>query len=349
MRRYPRMLLVCFVLFITTTYGAAAKEADFVNVVIDPQFQSSTGISTPSFKLEAPQYKPASATFPRMPIPTPPRIGGKPIVKCAPAAPVCQPAVCMPQRPCCILPIRRPGQFELATQVFWARLSGTVRWPAMAGGLPTTELDPAGDLGLPRNNTFLEYSGKYQFRPTWALYYSIMPIYMEGTANLPKTVYYGNWVFPAGTRVNTKWDYLYQRVGLMYQPIVTTSLQVGIFGSWMYNDQRFQVKSYVCGGTGATVNRTRNMVMSGIELQKCIRTLPNGATLSADHRVGLGFLDNTFGLDAQLSLRFSVPMGPGRFGYARGGYRVLNLSEDRNDLRLDASLEGGFAELGIIF
>jgi hypothetical protein len=48
-------------------------------------------------------------------------------------------------------------------------------------------------------------------------------------------------------------------------------------------------------------------------------------------------------------VRFSVPMGAGRWGYARGGYRYLSLAEDRTDFRLDATLEGGFVEAGLIF
>ncbi len=75
----------------------------------------------------------------------------------------------------------------------------------------------------------------------------------------------------------------------------------------------------------------------------------NGATLSCDTKVGLGFLDGTFGLDVQTGLQFSVPMNSGRWGYAKGGYRLINFTEDRNDLRLDALFEGGFAELGMIF
>jgi hypothetical protein len=44
-----------------------------------------------------------------------------------------------------------------------------------------------------------------------------------------------------------------------------------------------------------------------------------------------------------------VPMGANRFGYAAGGYRLLQLQEDRNDLRLDATFEGFYAEGGIVF
>jgi hypothetical protein len=44
-----------------------------------------------------------------------------------------------------------------------------------------------------------------------------------------------------------------------------------------------------------------------------------------------------------------VPMNCGRWGFARGGYRLINFTENRNDLRLDIGLEGGFVEGGLIF
>ncbi len=39
----------------------------------------------------------------------------------------------------------------------------------------------------------------------------------------------------------------------------------------------------------------------------------------------------------------------GSLGYAKGGYMYINFQEDRNDLRLDTTLEGAFVEAGLIF
>jgi hypothetical protein len=71
--------------------------------------------------------------------------------------------------------------------------------------------------------------------------------------------------------------------------------------------------------------------------------------LSCDNRIGLAFLDGTFGYDLQAGFRFSVPMNCGRWGFARGGYRLIQFQEDRDDLRMDHTLEGWFGELGLIF
>jgi hypothetical protein len=48
-------------------------------------------------------------------------------------------------------------------------------------------------------------------------------------------------------------------------------------------------------------------------------------------------------------LRFSVPLNSGRWGFVRGGYRLLNFYENRTDLKMDVNMEGGFAEAGLIF
>ena len=75
-----------------------------------------------------------------------------------------------------------------------------------------------------------------------------------------------------------------------------------------------------------------------------------GGPCLCDNRVGLGYLDGTFALDLQVGLAGdSVPMNAGRWGYAKGGYRLINFTEDRSDLRLDTYLEGAFVEAGLIF
>jgi hypothetical protein len=239
--------------------------------------------------------------------------------------------------------------FELAVQVFWARVRGTLKNPGAVFGFPASELDLNDDLGLDKHKVLLEYSAWCQFRPQWAFYYSIMPIHLDGDHILTRNAVFGTMLLPIGTRLVTKWDFTYQRVGIVYQPINTCNATVSVYGSWLFNEQRYRVGSDICGGTCATVDRTRNMVMTGLGLQKCIRTMCNGGTLSCDTKASVGFLDNTFALDVQTGLQFSVPMNAGRWGFVRGGYRLLNFTEDRNDLRMDTSMEGGFVETGLIF
>jgi hypothetical protein len=352
MRKCPYMLLVCLFFLSIVANRCAAMESDFIDVVIDRDSLSANTVQ--NYPLPNPDpdgqvsYRQASVSHrPKRGFTYP---GGlaKPIVKCGPQ--MGPTPICMPMKPPgCTLPIRRQGQIELATQVFWATFSGIVRWPAAVNGVATSELDATQDLGLPVHNVLLEYSARCQFRPNWTLFYSVMPISMTGDSVLTKTVYYGGWVWGPGTHLRTKWNFLYQRAGIMYQPIVNCRATVSLFAGWIYNDQKARVNNGTCHLSQSRVDRTRNMVTGGLEIQRCIRTLCNGATLSSDCRGGVNFLDGAFGVDAQTSLRFSVPLGMNRWGYARGGYRYLSILEDRTDLRMDATFQGGFAELGMIF
>lgn len=350
MRRCPCTLLVCFVFLAMCQTSSFAQPQNFINVIVKPN-TLMTNVTGPSrdtdmsddpdsvgYVLASARYRPALSYKPL----------GKPITKCVPQT---APGLCVPVKPTppCILPRRFPGQFELAVQVFFASVRGTLQAGPGFGLIPATEMDFSYDLGLPIHNTLLEYSAWYQFRPNWAAYYSIMPISLEGNQIAPRTLYYRGLIIPAGTRVNTKWEFIYQRVGLSYQAISNCNAVLSIYGSWLFSDQSVKVNNEICGGQCRITNRTRNMVMTGVGLQKCIRTMCNGATLSCDTKASVGWLDNTFALDVQTGLQFSVPMNAGRWGFARGGYRLLNFNEDRNDLRLDSSFEGGFVEAGLIF
>jgi hypothetical protein len=187
-----------------------------------------------------------------------------------------------------------------------------------------TEADLTSNDIVPLHTTLLEYSARYQFRPRWAAHYSIMPV--------------------------PEFDYVYQKVGLIYQPIKNCRAVVSLFNYWVFQDQKltYEHEPY-CGTTTETIDRTRNMVSSGIEIEKCVRTLCNGSTLSCDNKIGISYLDDTFGYDLQTGFRFTVPMNSGRWGYAKGGYRLIDYREDRPEFRLDQVMEGGFVEMGLIF
>lgn len=253
----------------------------------------------------------------------------------------------MPKR--CFLPTRRCGQFEAGVQVFFARVKGTIRSGESVFGFPASDVDFNDDFDIPAHQVFLEYSAEFQIRPTWGLFYSAMPIELEGSKILDRSIFYGQQFLPAGTPVHMKWNFFYQKVGILYQPILTCNAAVSLFGGWVFNDQKVNVYSGVCEGRCSTVTRTRNMATTGMDFQKCLTTLCNGSALSCDNQVWLSFLDGTFILDVQTGVRFSVPMGFNRWGYAEVGYRYLSFEENRNDLRMDTLLEGGFVEAGIIF
>jgi hypothetical protein len=370
MRISPCMLLVCLLFSMLAFAGAAFSNQDYIDVIID----NSNNLAQPLGSLgEAPVLMPAAAEFPSL---EQIRSGAKssapvkysasrPVkyqanyptnypVKCK--APSCEPSgqcyspqSCAPGGPPCILPKRGWRQMEFWMDVFWSRMSGVARFPGAVANFPTTDVDPNSELGIPTHNVLLEYGAYCQFRPQWALYYSIMPISLEGNETLLRTVYLGNLILGPGTFVHTKWDFVYQKAGLLYEPIKTCNTVISLRGSWTFNEQRYQINSAICTGRCVTVDRTRQMASLGVGLQKCLKTMCNGGTLGCDSKVDLGFLDNTFALDVKAGLRYAVPMGANRFGYASGGYRLLQLQENRNDLRLDATFEGFYAEGGIVF
>jgi hypothetical protein len=362
MRRNPRTPLVCLLFFVVIFSTIPASGNDTITVQVNPPtvLPPVRAIFDPGNE-ESPEFVPAAAGFRFRPRAQPvvpalvPTYPGKPITKCSPSfcpsPPMCQPAPCGP--PQCILPSRKWGQIELFTQVYFPRISGMVRWPSMVTSLlvpyATTDIDLNDDLGIPKHKVLLEYHARCQIRPHWSIYYSIMPISLEGNNTLSRAIAYGIWVYPAGTHINTKWNYTYQRVALAYQPIDNCNARLSIFGGWLFDEQWLHLKSNICGGHGSTIYRTRHQVVSGIDFQRCIRTTCNGLTVSCDNRFGISYLDNTLGIDVQTGLQFSVPMNAGRWGFARGGYRWLNFSESRTDLRLDVNMVGGFVEAGLIF
>jgi len=379
MRRTFSSILVCLLFLAITNSISLAQSRSFIDVIVKPplynSFSSQIGQKANIFPLTttaAASIQPAGQLFKQAaaPVSSPGCTAElcpmpKRIAKCKPAVdsplcsgtmgtfcgpPVkCAPPVCEPLCPDCILPKRCVGQFELAAQFFYARVKGTVRWPAVVNGQPASELDFNDDFGLSEHWLIPEFSARYQLAPRWTLYYSIMSFEMEA-AYIPNRSYnFGVWTIIANTTTKTRWQFLYQRMGLLYSPICTPWAVVSLFSYWTLNDQRLTVWNEVCVGHGAVVDRTRSMIMSGMELQKCIQTLCNGGTLSCDNKVGIGYLDNTLILDVQTGLQFSVPLNCGRWGYTKAGYRYMNFKEDRDDLRLDSSFEGGFLEFGLIF
>lgn len=344
MRRHPCRLLVYLLLSVYILFPAQADASDSIRVLVDsPTIQLQPLTTVQSYdpgeaSPDEPTYVPASAPVWLGPVGGLAQ-AGKPITKCKTS--VCPP-IPAPCGPKCILPQRRWGQWELAVQTFYARIRGTLKWsePVLGGAHPPVDFNDG--LGLPGHKWLMEYSARHQFRPHWSCFYSIMPIDVEET--------YVNPLFP-GQVFKSRWEHVYQRVGIMYQPIVTCNASVSVFGTWTFMDQKFQLNSsnHCAANRTVTVDRTRHMVMPGLEVQKCIRTLCNGGTFSCDNRVGLAFLDDTFGLDVQAGFRFSAPMNCGRWGFARGGYRLIQFEESRDDFRLDHTLEGWFGELGLIF
>ncbi|MFC1833290.1 hypothetical protein ACFL2Q_00980 [Thermodesulfobacteriota bacterium] len=372
-------LLVClFVLF--AIYPTAAEPGNnFINVIVDPAGSAfdtaalmnnahrlpATGPGTPFRQAAAgnsgPYFPEATSFETRSSRPRRSRYRAKPIQKCkvpVPPAPrwrgglplpAFDPLGCPPFFRSCPPPGRLCRQWEAGVHVMFASLRGKLRWPAVVNNLPATVIDFSDTLGLPRHWAIAEYFGRYQFRKNWGIYYSILPYYLEGSNVIDNGFGFGQWWFPAGAYVRSKWEFVYQRLGLVYTPIRTPKCTVSITGGWMFQDQRITILSPSVAGYGNRVDRTRNMVSSGIEIKKGLCSLPNGGVFSCDNRIELQWLDGSFGLDFQTGIELNIPMNCHRRGYLKGGWRLTFFNEDRPDLRLDTGFEGGFVEAGLVF
>lgn len=252
----------------------------------------------------------------------------------------------------CCLPVPRAKGWELEAQVIFARIKGKVRlsnsnWGSTWawGGTPDQDLN--GDWGIPDHSPVGSFSVGYRFRPKWSLRYSIMPMELNGSGgNLQ------NSGFGVGQGGQVKWQRLYQRIDLVYDPIFTYRARVGVFAGFTRLDEKlsFGGTNWSSWNTAPTFDHQLNMGMAGIEFERCLKTTRLRNTLSCECRAGVAFLDEAFGSDLMTGLRYTIPLGAGRWGYVGAGYRYVSFKKGYSDFKqIDTSLEGGYLKMAFIF
>jgi hypothetical protein len=287
-----------------------------------------------------------------------------------PAMPACpppgitkvKPAFCPPYSfaPPCILPAPVPGQWEIGAQILFARISGKVLWPRYSqyywgwyGG--DSDWLAAGftdKLMLPAHKVLVDFKVRYQFRPNWAVRYSVIPIELNGGGWPDSWSYFifGNQLYFGGQPVQSKWQHVYQRVGLIYDAVRTCSSKLSIFADWVHVDDRIDLNCTYCGYYTSTFSKSTDSMMVGLELQRCMVRTSNGGTFSCDLKGGGIFLDDVAGYDVEAGGRYSIALNKaGRWGYIKGGYRAIGLDKTQADYILKNTIEGGFVEFGFIF
>lgn len=257
-----------------------------------------------------------------------------------------------PQPVECCLPVFRTRSWEADAQVIFARVKGKVRLPFLNwgwggwGGVPDQDLN--ADWGIPDHSAVGSFSLRYRFRPSWSLRYAIMPMELNGSGGGGQNIW---WIgYGQGTQV--KWQRLYQRAGLVYDPIVTYRARVSIFADYVRLDEKISLACPVGGwyGCGTTFDHQLNMGMAGLEFERCLKTARFCDTLSLECRAGIAFLDEAFGSDIMTGLKYTIPMGNGRWGYLGGGYRFVTFKKGYNDFKqIDTALEGGYLKAGLVF
>lgn len=355
LRRLPYTPLVCLAIFLLTilaTASWAASPEQSAQMLLEPSKPTETSAPTDRQAKIRPTTVSKAGMMPRI-FACPPPYG---ITKI-------RPEFCLPYgiAPACILPAPMPGQWELGAQVFFARVTGKVQWPryssyfygyAGQGGDEWLAADFSDSLMLPKHAAVVEIKARYQFRPNWAVRYSVIPFALNGGGmpDISRQFVFGNFLFTSGLPIQTKWQHAYHRAGLVYDAVRTCSSKVSVFADWVHVDDRIDVDCTPCSVVRQTFSKNTDSSMVGFEVQRCVTTTANGATFSCDSKAGAIFLDDVEGWDVELGGRYSIPLNSAtRWGYMKGGYRLVNLKKSQSDFLLKDSLEGGFMELGFIF
>jgi hypothetical protein len=356
LRRIPATPLVCLVIFLSTLlFGAAwaAGPDESLEVLLKPGKQGTT--QAPAAQKAASRRTTAKfkAVGTPMVIPYPPMYEGI----CKVKAPM---AACLPYMaaPPCILATPGPGQWELSAQVFFATIRGNVAWPRYSpyysyyyytGDWGANMVD---HLQLPRHEAIPQFGALYQFRPNWALHYSILFKEFTGGGTPWDYFWFGNQYafYGYGQSIQSKWQHSYQRLGLQYDALRTCSAKLSVFADWVHMDDRIDVGCSYCGYGTQTFSKSADAASVGVELRRCLKTMPNGGTLSCETKASAMFLDNVEGWDVEAGARYSIPLNAGgRWGYVKGGYRLIDFKKSQNDFAFKHALEGGFMEMGFIF
>jgi len=251
----------------------------------------------------------------------------------------------------CVLPVVRHKGWELSAEALYARTKGKVRFirgTFFTGLDGLRDVDMNSDMGLPEHQWIGSFSAGYRFNPVWSLRYSIMPLVMDDTGTTGRTFTFGNNSHFAATNTKVKWERLYQRIGLSYDPIRTVSSRISLFGDYVrINDKLSVIQPGCCGDV---MDTDLNMAMAGLEIEKCLKTSRLCNTLSVECKAGVAFGDDAIGADISTGLKYSIVMNSGRWGYVKGGYRVVTYKKKSSDFHLiDTELAGGFVQMGFVF
>ncbi len=337
----PRMLLVCLCLF-TIIFTANAMAWNFVQAAASNDSRESLLVPVSS------NLKPIMKVRPQK------------ISKIRPSMGFEQSAVAaMTQVPKIALPAIKTRGWELDAQAFFARtkgnaiyLGGQYGYTYYANSQPITDFNSA--LGIPDHMVLGSFTAKYRFHPRWSLTYSILPAMIQGGGSGLSPFQFGTGTMNTGTGqgVKSKWERLYQQMGLVYDPIRTQTSRVGIFAEYVRLNERISVLQAGGGaGLGASMfDNDLNMAMVGIEMEKLLKVTRNSNTLSVECKAGVAFCDNAVGSDMSTGLKYSVPLNNGRSGFVKGGYRYLTYKKNYSDVKMiDTAMDGGFLEMGFIF
>ncbi|MEW6352031.1 MAG: hypothetical protein AB1646_23520 [Thermodesulfobacteriota bacterium] len=355
LRRIPATLLVCLAIlvavFAISPAGARTPE-ESVDILLKPNLAGGAA-NEDGAGVKARHRARTKAVYPATrPLFQAPH--GGPIIKVRPP---------LKYVPCgfggdvCFLPKPAPGQWDLSLQTFFARTKGSIQYPRDAWWWygyywwddSWKSVDFNDQLNLPAHKVLLQFTARYQFRPSWAIRYSILGDDLNGGGYPQRDFWLGDRYFYTVENLTTKWQHRYNRLGLVYDPVKTCSSTVSVFADWVHTDDSLSVTSPYCTYQCFKRSTTGDNAMVGLEFQRCSATAANGGTFSFDGKAGFLFLDDSTGWDVQGGCKYSIPMGRNRWGYVKGGYRNVTINKGTTTYVFNHTFEGGFMEFGFIF
>ncbi len=251
----------------------------------------------------------------------------------------------------CLLPRPKTRGWEMMAQAFFARtrgksvyLRGNQQWI----GNNRREVDYNTDLALPDHTVLADFSITYRFRPRWSATYALMPMDISGSGDPGRGFQFGNNSYSTGQGVRVKWERLYHRAGLAYEPLRSHRSRVSLFANYVRLEEKLSVSQ--TNMNGDVMHNDLNMAMAGMEFEKCLKNRRFGGTLSLECKAGVAFLDQAVGSDLSTGIKYSISMGNGRRGYVSGGYRFLTYKKSYSDVfDVDTAMDGGYLQMGFVF
>ena len=251
--------------------------------------------------------------------------------------------------PDCFLPSPAKGQFLLGPKIWFARVDGEARRGIDIAGAQTSTVDFEDHLGLKKTAKIVwSVEALYQFRPSWGIRYSFMPM-TTGAHATPKTAFnFMGQTFAAGTDVRSKWDHFEHRAGLVFNISRTNNSLTNFFAEWLYVQDKLSIGGITTTAASVTWDDNKSMAVVGLEFEKCLKNY-RGNTLTFSGKGGIAFFNDVLGYEAEAGLNYMIPIKTGRFGFIKGGYRYAHLKKDKTNQMFSTDMDGAFLQVGFLF
>lgn len=229
---------------------------------------------------------------------------------------------------------RAEAAVRVEGRYWFTELSSKVH--ASTPGLDGTDIALRDTLGMDKSRNFGE--GRIELHlGVHHLRYSYTAFSWEGHNTITQAVNFAGATYTANTRVDSKLDMVYQRVGYRYDIIDTAGSQLGIIFDFKHIGVDANLKS-----SSANQSSHTTLPIPTLGLGGQIR-LPLLFSVSAEASgIASG---GSYLIDGEASLNFT----PVSFAAISGGYRVLDMKMESAGNKVDFTLQGPFLTVNVEF